>query len=172
MNENDSIKISVRVKELLIDYIVILIYLAILLIVNLIFYFLVLGGIPEFTGIQSQLIAAFESVIPIVVIFSILDYRKPFGTYGKRKAGLMVHYKTPSFLRSLVRNCIKFLPWQLAHIGVIDGIYTEFTSWASMVFSGAGILLAIIMLYMGLFRKDNRHLGDMIAGTQVIGLRT
>jgi uncharacterized RDD family membrane protein YckC len=168
MNENNPVKISVRLKELFIDYIMILIYLVFLLIVNLAFFLLVLGGIPEFTGIQSQLIATFGSVIPIVIIFSVLDYRKPFGTYGKRRTGLKVYYKTPSFLRSLVRNCIKFLPWQLAHIGVIDGIYTEFTSWISIGFSNAGILLAIIMLFMGLFRKDKRHLGDMIAGTQVI----
>ena len=47
MNKNNPIKISVRFKELFIDYIVILIYLALLLIVNLAFFFLVLGGIPE-----------------------------------------------------------------------------------------------------------------------------
>ena len=170
MKENNPIKFQVRCKELIIDYLVILIYLALLLIVNLIFYFLVFGRIPEFTSIQSQVIATFESVIPIVIIFSVLDYRRTFGTFGKRKTGLEVQYKTRSFFSSLVRNCIKFLPWQLAHMGVIDGIYTNFTSWTSMVFSNAGILLAIIMLCMGLFRRDKRHLGDIIAKTQVVAL--
>ncbi len=170
MKENNPIRIQVRCKELIIDYLVILIYLALLLGINLIFYLLVLGGIPQLMIIQSQMIATFESVIPIVIIFSILDYRRPFGTYGKRKTGLQVYYKTHSFLRSLIRNCIKFLPWQLAHIGVIYGIYTNFTSWISIVFSSTAILLAIIMLCMGFFRKDKRHLGDMIAKTQVVTL--
>lgn len=167
MMKNNPIRVRVRCKELMIDYLFVLLYLALLFIVNMIFYLLVLGGMPKFTILQSQMIATFESVIPIVIIFSLLDYRRPFGSYGKRKAGLEVHYKIHSFSRSLVRNCIKFLPWQLAHIGVIDGIYTDFTSWISMILPSAGILLAIIMLCMGVFRKDKRHLGDMITGTQV-----
>ncbi|GHU45137.1 RDD family protein [Clostridia bacterium] len=170
MNENNPIKVSKRLKEILIDYIVILLYLALLFAISLALFFLVVKGIPRFTYIQTQFIAIFVSVIPIVLIFSVLDFCKPFGTFGKRKAGLMVHYKTPSFLRSLIRNCAKFLPWQLAHIGVIHGAYAESTSWISVVFSLAGMLLAVIMLCMGLFRKDKRHLGDIIAGTQVVSL--
>ncbi|ALV22809.1 RDD family protein [Carnobacterium antarcticum] len=170
MKENNQIRMYVRIKELMIDYIVILLYLILLLIANLAFYFLVLGGVPEFTVFQSQLIATFESVLPIVLIFSLLDYKKPYGTYGKRKARLKVQYKTPSFFRSLVRNGIKFLPWQLAHIGIIDGVYTEFTTWPSIVYTNAGTLLAMILLGMGLFRKDKRHLGDLLAGTQVVPL--
>jgi uncharacterized RDD family membrane protein YckC len=170
MNENNPIKISKRLKEILIDYAVILIYLGLLFIISLTAFFLVAKGIPQFTYIQAQLIALFASVIPIVFIFSVLDFRNPFGTFGKRKAGLMVHYKTSSFWRSLVRNCIKFLPWQLAHIGVIHGVYAENASWIATAFSVTGMLLAVIMLCMGLFRKDRRHLGDIVAGTQVVSL--
>lgn len=168
MKDNNPIRIRTRCKELLIDYIFILIYLVALFIVNFLIYMFVLGGVPEYTRIQLQLIATIESVIPIVIIFSLLDYRRPFGSYGKRKAGLEVHYKKRSFLISLLRNGIKFLPWQLAHIGVIDGIYTDFTSWVSIIFIYAGLILGIIILCMGFFRKDKRHLGDMIAQTQVV----
>jgi uncharacterized RDD family membrane protein YckC len=168
MNESNQIKISKRLKEILIDYVVILIYLGLLFIISLALCFLVVRGIPPFTYIQAQLIAFLASVIPVVLIFSVLDFRKPYGTFGKRKVGLMVHYKTPSFWRSLFRNCIKFLPWQLAHIGVIHGVYAENASWIATVFSVAGMLLAVMMLCMGLFRKDKRHLGDIIAGTQVV----
>lgn len=171
MRENNPIQVQVRIKELAIDYGVILLYLIFLLMANLVFYFLVLDGIPEFTIVQSQLIATFEAVVPIVLIFSLLDYKKPYGTYGKRKSGLKVQYKTPSFFRSLVRNSIKFLPWHLAHNGVINGIYSEFTNWSSIVFTNTGILLAILLLTMGFFRKDKRHLGDLIAGTQVVPIR-
>lgn len=170
MKENNPIKTSIRLKELLIDYLFILLFLILLFIANLLFYSLVLDEIPEFTHLQTQLIATFESVLPVIFIFSFLDYKKPFGTFGKRKSNLKVFYKTPSFARSLFRNCIKFLPWQLAHIGVIDGIYTDFSSWSSIIFSNLGILLALILLAMGLFRKDKRHLGDLLAGTQVVPL--
>lgn len=170
MNENNPIKVSKRLREILIDYIVILVYLGSLLIISLSSFFLVEKRIPPFTYIQAQLIALFVSVIPIVLLFSVLDFSRSRGTLGKRKTGLIVHYKTPSFWRSLARNCIKFLPWQLAHIGVINGIYMEDTSWIAVIFSSAGMLLAVIMLCTGLFKKDKRHLGDMIAGTQVISL--
>ncbi|MEG0268460.1 MAG: hypothetical protein RR649_06825 [Carnobacterium sp.] len=44
MKENNQIRMYVRIKELMIDYIVILLYLILLLIANLAFYFLMLGG--------------------------------------------------------------------------------------------------------------------------------
>lgn len=171
MVKNNRIQIKSRVKELAVDYVVILIYLVGLLLLNLFFYFFVLDGIPQLTVFQSQMIATIESVIPVVLIFSLLDYKKPYGTYGKRVAGLRVQYEKHTFSRSLIRNTIKFLPWQLAHIGVIDGIYSEFTTLNSILFTNAGIALAILLLCMGIFRKDKRHLGDLLAGTQVISIK-
>ncbi|MBM6614565.1 RDD family protein [Desemzia sp. RIT804] len=170
MKEKNPIRIRIRLKELFIDYLFIMVYLTFLFIANLLFYLVILGGIPKFTIFQSQMIATFETVLPVMFIFSILDYKKPFGTFGKRKAGLKVLYKTPSFTRSLIRNVVKFLPWQIAHIGIIDGVYTDFSSWTSIFFSNFGMLLALIMLAMGLFRKDKRHIGDLLAGTQIVQL--
>lgn len=138
MKKQNPIKLAARIKELAIDYVVILIYLLCLLGVNVLIYGLVLRGIPEFTMAQSQLVALLESVIPVVLFFSYLDYKKPYGTIGKRMAELTVYYKTPSFFRSLARNTIKFLPWHLGHMGVIEGIYTEFESVGSLVYTNAG----------------------------------
>lgn len=154
-------------KELLVDYVAILVYLVALLIVNLTIYFFILDGIPEFTMNQAKIVATVESVIPIVIWFTVMDYSKPFGTFGKRKAKLEVVYMNRSFWRSLTRNVVKFLPWQLAHLGVIEGIYTEFGTISSILFTNAGIFLGLILLWMGFFRKDRRHLGDLLAGTQV-----
>lgn len=64
--------------------------------------------------LQSQVMALFTSVIPIIMIFSYMDYSKD-GSIGKRKAGLKLVYKHKSFKSSLIRNIIKFLPWQLGH---------------------------------------------------------
>lgn len=70
-----------------------------------------------------------------------------------------------TFGASLVRNIIKFLPWQLGHIGTIRGIYTNFDT-VSIIFTICSTVLAIVLLVMGLVRRDKRHLGDLIAGTQ------
>lgn len=53
-------------------------------------------------------------------------------------------------------------------MGVIQGIYDNFTSFYAIAFSFLEILLALILFMMGLFRKDKRHIGDLLARTQVI----
>ncbi len=154
---------KMRLRELFIDYICILIYLIILFGITMGIYLVVLKGIPEFNELQSQLVALLTSVIPIVLIFSFWDYSK--GSIGKRKAGLELYYVNKTFGASLVRNIIKFLPWQLGHIGTIRGIYTNFDTVA-IIFTICSMVLAIVLLVMGLVRRDKRHLGDLIAGTQ------
>ena len=83
-----------RLKEFAIDYIVIVVYLVLLFAATRTFYMITFGEIPVVSQWQSQLIATCASIIPIVIIFSILDDRAPFGTFGKRKAGLRVSNKT------------------------------------------------------------------------------
>ncbi|MDL2225042.1 RDD family protein [Eubacteriales bacterium OttesenSCG-928-M02] len=168
MLDNNNIAIKQRILELFVDYVCIFVYLIILLGVCLGIFFGVLGSIPTFEESHSQMIALFASVLPIALIFSILDYKK--GSIGKRKAGLKLYFKNKKFSSSLIRNIIKFLPWQLAHIGVIHGMYSNFDLWA-VAFASAGMVLAFIMLIMSFVRKDKRHLGDLLAGTQVQAMK-
>lgn len=163
MLKENNITWKQRLKELFIDYICILIYLLILFGITMGIYFAVLKGIPEFNEWQSQLTATVTSVIPIILIFSFLDYTK--GSVGKQKTGLELYYTKKTFGASLVRNIIKFLPWQLGHIGTIRGIYTNFDILA-IIFTICSMVLALVLLVMGLVRRDKRHLGDLIAGTQ------
>ncbi len=154
-----------RLTELLVDYLVIVVYLLLILLINLSISFLILDGIPAYSELQAQLIATFTSVIPIILLFSYLDYYKK-GSFGKRVAGLKVTFTKDRFSASFLRNVIKFLPWQLGHIGVINGMYSEFDMTA-IIITNAGSFLGLVLLLMGLFRKDKRHLGDLLAGTKV-----
>jgi len=161
----NHLPIRIRLKELVIDYLVILGYLVLILFANLVIVYFIFDGVPEYSEMQAQLIATFTSVIPVILFFSYMDYFKN-GSIGKRKAGLNLVYKKRRFTSSLVRNIIKFLPWQLGHIGVIPGMYNNF-SITSLVILNSGTVLGLVMLIMGLFRKDKRHLGDLAAGTKV-----
>jgi hypothetical protein len=87
------------------------------------------------------------------------------GRLGKRVAELKLHYAHKSFGASLLRNLVKFLPWQLGHIGTIRGIYTDFDT-VSAALSFSAMALGLVLLVMGLARRDKRHLGDVPAGTQ------
>lgn len=161
----NNIPIKKRLIELLVDYLIIIAYLIMLFIVNLGIIFLIFKGLPEYTELQAQLIATCTSVIPIIFIFSYLDYFKK-GSIGKRVSGLKLTYTNYRFSSSLLRNSIKFLPWQLGHVGVIHGVYNDFDLTA-IIIANSGTFLGLILLFMGLFRKDKRHLADLIAGTKV-----
>ena len=67
---------------------------------------------------------------------------------------------------SLIRNTIKFLPWQLGHMGTIHGVYSNF-DLLSIILSFLSTLFAVLLMAMTIFRKDKRHLGDLLAQTQV-----
>ena len=119
LKEENSIRIIDRIKELIIDWLVICIYLIILAIISISFYMIVFKGIPKVTELQSQLIATVTSVIPIIIIFSILDLKK--GSIGKQKVGLKLYFKEIEFKYSVIRNIVKFLPWQIGHMATIHG---------------------------------------------------
>ena len=161
----NSISFKKRMIELLFDYLFILAYLALLFLGSMLFYTIFFNGIPEFTEIQSHWLVFLTSVLPITLVFTFLDYTKN-GSFGKAKAGLQLIYKKKTVQSSLIRNAIKFLPWQIGHMGTIHGFYSEF-DFLSIILSFLATLLAVALLAMMVFRKDKRHLGDLIAHTQV-----
>lgn len=164
MRDDNPIPFATRIKELCIDWLVISAYLLCLFAVSMACYFMTLGGVPTFSELHSQLIATFASVLVVVALFTHLDFKS--GSIGKRTAGLEIYFVHKSVSRSFVRNGIKFLPWQIGHMAVIHGVYTEFDTM-SIVLSLISCILLVIMFLMGTIRHDRRHLGDMLAGTQV-----
>ena len=161
----NPISFKKRMMEFLFDYLFILAYLAFLFIVSMLIYIIFFNGVPEFTEIQSQWLVFLTSILPITLLFTYLDYAKN-GSLGKIKAGLQLVYQKKTVQASLIRNVIKFLPWQIGHMGTIHGFYSEFDV-LSISLSISATLLAVLLLAMTLFRKDKRHLGDLLAHTQV-----
>lgn len=164
----DSPGMGRRFKALFFDWLFVSAYLVLLLLVTLAFYFLVWGKIPRFTNAQAQLVATFTSIVPIILIFSIMEGSGSFASWGKRKTKLKVIYKDMPLMRSLVRNTLKFLPWQFGHMSTINGIYTDFGTPFSMAFFSLSMVLPLIYVLMASIRKDHRHLADLLAGSQVV----
>lgn len=165
---NEASGVLLRSKSLFYDWLFICAYLFFLFIITVAFYLLVLRGIPKFTNIQSQFITTLTSVVPITIIFSIMEGSIDYATCGKKKSKLRVIYKDSPMKRSFIRNVIKFLPWQLGHMSTINGIYNGFDTPFSMVFFILSMALTISYILMVFIRKDNRHLGDFVAGSKVI----
>ena len=166
MKNNAGIKL--RLKALLIDYLCILAYLIVLFILIISFYKFVLKEIPQFTEIESQWISFLTTVLPITVYFIVKESRKPYASFGKNKVGLKIIYDSNPIRGSIIRNIFKFLPWQFGHLSVIKGIYSGFDSTFVLVFYGLAIVLPIVYILMVIFRKDHRHLPDLLSGSRVV----
>ena len=114
--------LKLRFKALFIDYSCIVAYLLVLMGVAMACYRLFFVEVPAFTALQSQLIAFFTSVLPVMGWFAFMESRNDFASLGKRKVGIQVKYvkfdKNP-LASSILRNALKVLPWQLAHMAVI-----------------------------------------------------
>ena len=141
MRDDNPIPFTTRIKELCIDWLVISAYLLCLFAVSMACCFMTLGDIPAFSELHSQLIATFASVLVIVALFAYLDFKGD--SIGKRTAGLEIYFAHRSFGRSLVRNGIKFLPWQIGRMAVIHGVYTEFDIM-SIVLSIVSCILRLV----------------------------
>lgn len=129
-------------------------------------YLVMIDGIPEYSELETQLIAFTTTILPVIIVFSVMEYRKPYGTIGKRMRNMKVEYTYHSFLRSLIRNIVKFLPWHIGHVGMISATYNDYAPvW--IIFADVGFVLAVVYLGMAVFRKDHKHLADIIAGTKV-----
>lgn len=166
------ISVKKRMTELLFDYLLIITYLGILFLCSITYYYFVFNGVPMQTEFQAQTLTFFISVLPIMLYFTFSDYAKN-GSFGKSKAGLRLVYQKKTIQASFIRNLIKFLPWQLGHMGTIHGVYSDFDLISiihyplSIILSSLATLLALLLLAMAIFRKDKRHLGDFLAHTQV-----
>ena len=161
----NPISVKKRMIEFLFDYLFILAYLVLLFLGSMLIYIIFFNGVPEFTEIQSQWLVFLTSILPITLLLTFFDYAKN-GSLGETKAGLELVYQKKTVQASLIRNTIKFLSWQLGHMGTIHGFYSNFDG-LSIILSISATLLAVLLLAMTLFRKDKRHLGDLLAHTQV-----
>lgn len=160
-----------RLTELLVDWLMICLYLISLFLIIIVINYFVYGEVfPSQDEQYSQFIATFTTTIPITLAFAWLDY-KYAGSLGKHFAGLRLRFKEASFGRSLLRNVIKFLPWQFGHMSVIHFMFGEIDAFGIICYI-LSVGLLILYLVMGLYRSDKRHLADMLAGTQVVQANT
>ena len=120
--------LKIRIKALFWEWVFISMYLIALLGATLLFYNLVIGSIPAFTETQSQCVAFFTSILPIICIFTFWECKTPYASLGKKKIGLIVRYRNNPIRGSIIRNVLKFLPWQLGHISTIRGMYYGYDS--------------------------------------------
>jgi uncharacterized RDD family membrane protein YckC len=168
LNNQDIASLKRRFLALILDFIVIVCYGAVLFGVSMLVYNTVLGGIPSFNEFQMNLVSL-TLIVPVVLYSIITESSGKHATLGKRKMKIKVASTSGQVrLRQIVvRNIIKFLPWQLAHMAIFHGFALQ---WELSPFWSALLIISTllpVLWILFLFRKDRRGLHDLIAGTVV-----
>jgi len=167
-----------RIGAFLLDYLIIAAYLVLLVIISVGLGFGPLRGVframfadPN----RSEFSAFLLLVFPVVLYFALLECSSWQATWGKRKVGLRVtdtHGARLSFLRSLVRSLLKFVPWELTHACLwrIPGWPLAPSTPSPVITVGLVLVWVLVAAYLVsiLVSKKHRALYDWIAGTFVI----
>lgn len=169
-----------RLLALLLDYGVILAWMAFLGLLALLVY-LILGSLPDTLGILGPVGSQVLYFFLLTFVVGVYLYRCESGphhaTWGKRRTGLAVVGvvgAAPSRRRVLVRTVVKLLPWELSHFFVWQMMWTFYqhgydASPPLWVFLGlqASSAAAIVYIAMVIFTGRGPH--DRAAGTVVVG---
>lgn len=180
---------GVRLLALLVDYALILGWMAVLAMAALISY-AITGEFFDWLKLGTagaQLLGFLLLVLPVGGYLFVGEASVRQATVGKRVLGLRVVNAVeggrPSRTSILVRTVVKLLPWEIAHFAVwnIAAITAAgdsasslwaFPPWLVVTVVAANVL-PLIYLAIVLLQKDGRGPHDLVAGTRVItGTRT
>lgn len=173
--------IWLRIKALLIDYLVILAWIAIVGLVGFVISVMA-GGYPDYLGafgpFGAQIIFFLVMTFPVGAYLYLTESGTHHATFGKRKVGIRVVGSDggmPSKRSILLRTIIKLLPWEVAHTFVWQmqyvfyrsGYEAEMPEW---IFVGLSISIILVVIYIGMIalRPDGRGPHDLLAGTLVV----
>lgn len=139
-----------RTGAYVIDYLCIIGYAIVLLLVTV---FIVQPDMSDETmriggAAFMQLVGFITLTGPVVVIMSLLEASRWQASPGKMlmKLRVMRPDSRPLTLpRSLGRNALKFLPWEIAHTGVHQSMVTDHAlPWLGIVLSNVAMLLVVL----------------------------
>lgn len=160
---------ALRLQAFLWDYLVLLGYIAVLVVVSL----SVPGGQSLFQGpVQSDLAAFLVLILPVIVYFGVQEGGPWQASFGKRKRGLKVMRpdgRRVGLGRAFCRSSVAFLPWQLGHTAVFHsvepGVLPSGVVWALYGLAYGLLIVSALMIWKG---PAHRAPWDLVADTVVV----
>ena len=175
LNDKMKPKILTRFLAFFIDYIVIIVYAGFLFGIVTLIYSITGETYSNQSPIKGQLIGFLTLTIPVILYFNLMESHKGQATIGKYVFKLKVtneQFGKPNFKRLLLRNALKFTPWELAHFGVHwilyfsgQDIQPPFWVWLALIFPQ--IIIVIFTLQICL-NKENRSTYEVLSKTRVV----
>lgn len=168
MLKNQSIAIR-RIIAFMVDWLVILVWGGILFGIAMV----VTDGNPGRPKDPwfSQAIGFITMTVPVILYFAILESSKYKATIGKMALGLVVigvDGSKPTIGKSLVRNSIKFLPWELGHIVANQAVFSGNAGLSPWVYCVMALAFALPVWWISSIFFSNRAPYDRLALTYVV----
>ncbi|MEU8249314.1 RDD family protein [Nonomuraea sp. NPDC048916] len=137
-------------------------------------YLLGLGPVGRLTGaplVVADLVITGLTVLPVWAYLVVTEAGTAQATWGKRRARLIVTAAgggRAGPVRIMIRNAVKLLPWELAHLAVLRFWTLEGDSVVAvpalvLCYALVGVTVALMLL-----RRDRAALHDLVAGTRVV----
>lgn len=168
-----------RVAALLLDYLVILGWMALLAVGSLVVA-LLSGGYPDVLGalgpVAAQAVFFLVLTLPVGLYLYLCESSSAQASWGKRRLGLIVTRtdgERPSRGQIAVRTVVKLLPWEVAHTFIWQmqavfhrsGYDADVPAW---IFAGLNVVLIAIVVYLATsLLGDRRGPHDRAASTVV-----
>jgi uncharacterized RDD family membrane protein YckC len=132
-------------------------------------------GEMELDPLQGQMVGFISLTIPVFLYFYLSERGKIKATIGKRLMNIQVNSLQGRHKRNiLVRNMLKFLPWEIAHVGVhwivfysSNHIETPMWVWIILILPQLIVLTYMVSIVVS---KGRGGMYDQFASTSV-GMR-
>jgi uncharacterized RDD family membrane protein YckC len=162
-----------RITAFLLDYVIILIYLAaftvVMWLLNSLFS---INDLLFSDRVQAQIVAFLLVTFPVALYFAISESSNQQATWGKQRIGLKVtdyNGERISFWRSLARTLLKFIPWELSHTLIWELSFSPQTDDV-LIYYGFGLVYLLVGLNIAslIMTKKHQTIYDLLAKTYVV----
>lgn len=120
----------------------------------------------------TDAIAFALSVLPVWVYLTATEAGPHQATWGKRRTHLRVvgadGELRPRLLQVVIRNGVKLLPWQLAHVSVARVIVGADAPATIALTYALAVLIPVVSIVLAWRSPGQRALHDHVAGTLVV----
>ncbi|MBA4538144.1 RDD family protein [Bacillus aquiflavi] len=161
-----------RLKAFMIDYILIVAYLAALFVLS-VFLFPDIQHLFNGSLIVAQFAGFLMVTLPISLYFIISDSVIGGQSFGKKRTGIRVvdeNGAALSVIHITFRTILKFLPWELSHDLIYRLIYVADGKMPFNYYFIGGLIYLLIFAYIltAIFTKKKQSLYDIMTKAQVV----
>lgn len=155
-----------RIVSFFIDYIIILLY------GGLLFGITIWIGITDLNPVEGQIVGFLTLTLPVFLYFYLSEKNSKKASVGKSIMKIRVDVETNTKKYSILkRNLLKFIPWEIAHIGVHWSVHYAETNtptptwvWFLLIFPQ---IVVLAYLFSIAYYKGKSSIYDKLANTIV-----